>query len=563
MSGIITQPQFRSYFENPPPSEIGTMVAVLEIGAFVTSLACGTLADIFGRKTVLFWGALIFSIGGAIQTFTTGFTIMVVGRIVAGLGVGVMSMVVPIYQSEISPAENRGRLACIEFTGNIIGYASSVWIDYMFSFLKTDLSWRLPLSFQVIVGMTLCLGSIMLPESPRWLVDNDRDTEAMRVLADLHGNGDARNRKARREYREIKTNVIVVREEEREKGRGYGEMWRRYKKRTLIACSSQMCAQLNGINVISYYAPNVFLAAGWIGRDAILMAGINAIFYVLSSIPPWYLVDAWGRRPILLSGAVFGALSLFATAGFLFLDTTYTANAVVVCVILFNASHGYSFGPIPWLYPPEIMPLSFRAKGASLSTATNWFFNWCVGELTPILMDSIGYRLYMMHGGFCIFSFILVYFTYPETKGVALEEMEVVFGDAQPREIVDDSDDQDEDDDDGGDISGRTAGGGALPINIAGTNDSGGERASSRGPERPDMEQTAAYQGAGAEGAGVNAPPTQNPATTTSSAAAGFSRFIPSWVPLMGGGRREPSAAYEPLLTNPSETSRDSMTQER
>lgn len=247
MSGVITQPQFRAYFDNPPPSEIGTMVAVLEIGAFITSLACGTLADIFGRKAILFWGALVFSIGGAIQTLTTGFTIMVVGRVVSGLGVGVMSMVVPIYQSEISPAEHRGKLACIEFTLNIVGYASSVWVDYFFSFLKTDLSWRLPLSFQSIIGMTLCLGSLMLPESPRWLIDNDRDDEAMRVLADLHGNGDPRSRKARREFREIKSNVIIVRQEEKEKGRGYGEMWRRYKKRTLIACSSQMCAQLNGI----------------------------------------------------------------------------------------------------------------------------------------------------------------------------------------------------------------------------------------------------------------------------------------------------------------------------
>lgn len=223
------------------------MVAVLEIGAFITSLACGTLADIFGRKAVLFWGALVFSIGGAIQTFTSGFTTIVLGRITAGFGVGVMSMVVPTYQSEISPAENRGKLACIEFTGNIIGYSSSVWVGYFFSFLDSDLGWRIPLSFQSIIGMTLCLGSLLLPESPRWLIDNDRDEEAMRVLADLHGNGDPRSRKAKREFREIKENVLVIREEEKERGRGYKEMFRRYKKRIFIACSAQMCAQLNGI----------------------------------------------------------------------------------------------------------------------------------------------------------------------------------------------------------------------------------------------------------------------------------------------------------------------------
>lgn len=117
MSGIITTPAFRAFFDNPRPAEIGTMVAVLEIGAFFSSIAAGTLADVFGRKAILFWGALIFSIGGAIQTLTSGFTVMVIGRIIAGVGVGFMSMIVPAYQSEISPAENRGKLACIEFTG--------------------------------------------------------------------------------------------------------------------------------------------------------------------------------------------------------------------------------------------------------------------------------------------------------------------------------------------------------------------------------------------------------------------------------------------------------------
>lgn len=118
---------------------------------------------------------------------------------------------------------------------------------YIFSYLPSDLSWRLPLSFQSIIGITLALGSLLLPESPRWLVDHDKDEEAMRVLADLHGRGDPRSRKARREFRDIKESVLTLRDEEKEKGRGYGELFRRYKRRTFIACSAQMGAQLNGI----------------------------------------------------------------------------------------------------------------------------------------------------------------------------------------------------------------------------------------------------------------------------------------------------------------------------
>lgn len=110
--------------------------------------------------------------------------------------------------------------------------------------------------------------------------------------------------------------------------------------------------------------------AGWIGRDAILMTGINALFYVASSIPPWWLTDAVGRRPILLTGAIAMALALVATGWWIYIDQAITPNAVVVCVIIYNAAFGMSWGPIPWLYPPEIMPLPFRAKGVSLSTAT-------------------------------------------------------------------------------------------------------------------------------------------------------------------------------------------------
>ncbi|PWY96868.1 hypothetical protein BCV70DRAFT_109387 [Testicularia cyperi] len=438
MSGIITGPYFKAYFHHPSSYEIGTLVASLELGALVTSLACGRLADIFGRKNTLFWGAVIFSIGGTIQTFTTGFESMLIGRVISGLGVGVLSMIVPTYQSEISPAENRGKLACIEFTGNIIGYASSVWIDYFSSFIESDISWRFPLSLQAVIGATLAIGSVLLPESPRWLLDQDRDEEGMRVLADLHGRGDPTEPRAKLEFREIKENVLYLR---KQGNNSYLRMFTQYRYRTLIAMSSQAFAQLNGINVISYYAPLVFESAGWIGRDALLMTGINGIIYVLSTIPTWYLVDLWGRRPILLSGAVVCGTALGACGYFMYLDQPFTPKAVVVSVIVFNAAFGASWGPIPWLYPPEIMPLAFRAKGASLSTGCNWLFNYLVGLSTPVLQDLIKWRLYPMHAFFCACSFLVVYFGYPETAGVPLEEIGALFGD----EITVPQDDDDED----------------------------------------------------------------------------------------------------------------------
>ncbi|KAI4521745.1 general substrate transporter [Schizophyllum commune Loenen D] len=433
MSGLITGPHFTRFFQQPTALETGSMVAMLEIGAFITSLAAGRVGDTIGRKGTLFIGAVVFTIGGAVQTFTPGFVIMVVGRIISGFGVGLLSTIVPIYQSEVSPPNHRGALACAEFSGNVFGYVVSVWADYFCSFIDSDMSWRVPLFMQCVIGALLAAGSLVMPESPRWLIDTDKDTEGLRILADLH-DGDIHNPAAKAEFREIKDKVLS--ERALGEGRSYATMYRKYKRRVLLAMSSQAFAQLNGINVISYYAPRVFEEAGWLGRQAILMTGINAIVYLLSTLPPWILVDRWGRRPILLSGGVIMCISLCATGYWMYMDVAQTPNAVVACVIIFNAAFGYSWGPIPWLYPPEIMPLTFRAKGVSLSTATNWAFNFVVGETTPYLQEVITWRVYVMHGFFCACSCILVYFLYPETKGVPLEEMDAVFGEASDEENI-------------------------------------------------------------------------------------------------------------------------------
>ncbi|KAL9614390.1 MAG: hypothetical protein Q9167_001120 [Letrouitia subvulpina] len=433
MSGIITGSFFKDYFNQPSRAEIGTMVAILEIGALISSLCVGKIGDLIGRRKTILYGSIVFFIGGGLQTFANGMPMMILGRIIAGLGVGALSTIVPVYQSEISPPHNRGKLACIEFTGNISGYAASVWVDYFCSFIESDFAWRVPLLFQCFMGLLLGVGSLIICESPRfvfvyrWLLDNDHDEEGIVVIANLYGGGDIHNDKARQEYREIKMNVLLQRQEGE---RSYYEMFKKYYKRLFIAMSAQMLAQLNGINVISYYAPLVFESAGWVGRNAILMTGINGLTYLGSTIPPWYLVDKWGRRVILLSGAIAMIISLSAISYFIFIDVRATPILTVVFVMIYNAAFGASWGPIPWLYPPEILPLSIRAKGASLSTAANWLCNYIVGELTPILQEWITWRLYLVHAFFCAVSFVLVYFLYPETANVRLEDMDQLFGDA-------------------------------------------------------------------------------------------------------------------------------------
>ena len=143
------------------------MVAILEIGALIASLMIGTIGDIIGRRRTILYGSLVFLVGGFAQTFANGMPMMMVGRIIAGFGVGALSTIVPVYQSEISPPHNRGKLACIEFTGNVCGYAASVWVDYFCSYIQSDYAWRVPLLMQCVMGGSLALGSLIICESPR------------------------------------------------------------------------------------------------------------------------------------------------------------------------------------------------------------------------------------------------------------------------------------------------------------------------------------------------------------------------------------------------------------
>lgn len=426
MSGLLTNKHFKDYFHDPKAAEIGTMVAILEIGALVSSLLSGRISDKIGRRRSIRYGAIIFALGGTLQAFATSFGMLTVARFISGVGVGLLTTVIPVYQSEISPPHSRGRLACVEFTGNIIGYATSVWTDYFASFIESNLAWRLPLLMQSVCAFALFFGSFIIVESPRWLLNKDHDAEGIVVIADLTSNGNVQDERARNEFREIKETVVLHRLEGES---SYRYMFKRYKKRVFIAMSAQAFAQMNGINVISYYAPLVFEQAGWKGRDALLMTGINGLFYVASTLPPWVLVDKWGRRPILLSGALIMGLALTAISYALYVNTERTRHLVVALVIIFNSGFGYSWGPIPWLYPPEIAPLSIRSKVASLSTAANWAFNWFVGEVTPILQELITWRLYLIHSTSCFISFFVVLYLYPETAGVSLEDMDSIFDD--------------------------------------------------------------------------------------------------------------------------------------
>lgn len=423
-SSIIVNPYFKEEFNNPSATQIGTVVAILEIGALITSLSLTLVADKLRRRKTTRLGAFLFSTGGLIQTISTNLVILGIGRFVSGMGVGFLSGTAPTYMIELSSPEQRGFLGCVQFTGNILGYSSSIWLDYFCSFIDSSYSYRIPLASQVVFGLVLFGGSYILVESPRWLCEHDHDEEALIVIADLYANGEVHHKDAIEEFKSIKENILI----NRAQGKlGFVKTFQRYPKRLFIACSAQMLAQFNGINVIAYYAPLVFEMAGWKGRDALMMTGLNSLIYLLSTLIPWKLSESWGRRPLLIFGGFGMGISLIAISA-----TSYWKDSllVVTCVAIYISMFGISWGPIGWLIGPEVLPNKARSSGSSLATATNWICNFIVGQMAPILLESISWRLYLIHACSCFISAAVVYFVYPETKGVSLEDMESIFNDS-------------------------------------------------------------------------------------------------------------------------------------
>lgn len=437
MSGVIVNTNFEKYYNHPSSIEIGTVVAVLEIGALIASLFLGKISNKIGRKRTIIIGAFLFIIGGFIQSLSPTLLCLGAGRLVSGFGIGFLSGIVPVYQSEISPSEARGRMGCIEFTGNILGYSSSIWIDYGCSFFKGDISFRMPIITQCILGGFLFIGGFFIVESPRWLLEKDKDQEGFHVLNLLYSDSGELN-KAKEEFLSIKRQVInekfgydVSFENARNSQvikTNYFTIIKRHKYRIFIGCSALFWAQFNGINLISYYAPLVFEQAGFKGRTALLVTGINSLIYLASTIPTWFLVDKWGRRPILITGGIWMGIALILISFFMYQSKSYTSLAVAILVIFYNSGFGYSWGPIPWLYANEIYSDStVRGVGAALATAVNWFSNFVVGEGSPILLEVITWRLYAIYGIICLLSSFFAYKFYPETSGVELEDMDKLF----------------------------------------------------------------------------------------------------------------------------------------
>ncbi|CRG82808.1 Sugar transport protein 4 [Talaromyces islandicus] len=440
MSGLLVNPVFISRFfkdyggadgstDSVDPSITGISVACLQASAAVGALIAGRLGDMIGRKRCVRIGGFIYFFSAFIQVFAPGFATFVAGRTIQGLGVGFLSMTVPIIQTEIAAPHRRGLMVGIEYTFLIAGYMLSCWVDFGFNFLlPSAMSWQGPLIIQIALSSILLSMSFFLPETPRWLAKNGFMQECLQTVADLHSGGDTKQNHVQEVFREIQEAVIY----ETNLGKStWKEMFTRYRKRTIVGITVQMFAQLNGINIISFYLPSTLGSAGFGNRKSLLFTAANALPYTAATILTWWLADKWGRKPLLLLGGVGMAILLGIVCALTQanLDIHVKADGQYAFVMLYNIVYGFTWGPMPWLIPAEIFPLRSRSKGMALATTSNWIFNFIIGMVSPDAFAGIHGYFYLVIAGFCLFSAGLVHFYYVETANHTLEEIAVAFGD--------------------------------------------------------------------------------------------------------------------------------------
>ncbi|KIK51127.1 hypothetical protein GYMLUDRAFT_50748 [Collybiopsis luxurians FD-317 M1] len=442
MSGVLTNPYYLRQFHSPSSSAQGAIVAAMPAGSFVGALAVTQLGDRLGRKRTIMLASLIWVVGSILQCASVNRGMLVVGRIISGISVGISSTIVPVYQSEITAPAIRGRMVSLQQWSITWGILIQYFIQFGSSYINGVASFRLPWGLQMIPAIILFLGMFFFPESPRWLMDHDRDEEALEILADVHGHGDKNNELVRLEFEEIKQAVIFERSEG---AKSYLDLLKgNIPRRVFLGCSLQMWSQLSGMNVMMYYIVYVFQGSGLTGtRAGLIAASVQYVLNVVATVPAIIYIDKWGRRPMLILGSLFMGTFLYLVGGLqaryghwgtldnapVWLITGHDAatKGIIVCSYLFVCSFAVTMGPVSWTYPAEIYSLKTRGKAVSLATATNWIFNFALAWATPPGFANIAWKTYYVFGTFNFAAAVHFFFMFPETVGRTLEEIEDVF----------------------------------------------------------------------------------------------------------------------------------------
>ncbi|KAI4524662.1 general substrate transporter [Schizophyllum commune Loenen D] len=438
--GIIVTDSFLEEMGNPDSDLQGTIVSLYDIGCFFGAMSTFVIGEPLGRKKTLIIGVIIMSIGAVIQAAAVNVPMMIVGRIVCGLGNGMNTATAPVLQSETTKPSLRGKMVVLGMIMNIAGFSLSNWVTYGFSFLDGDISWRFPLAFQLIFSVIL-IGTVpWLPESPRWHLSHGQEAEGLAILAALEGNGATVHDTLIIEEKEEIVEAVRI---EREQAPSWGDLLRGRTgntgmvKRLILGAGTQWMQQLVGINVTSYYLPLVLQnSVGLSNTLSRLLAACNSLSYLFFSFAGLWLIERAGRRKLMMWGAAGQAVCYILISALLSQasdpenGTKFGAGATAFFFVYY-IFFGICWQGVPWLYPVEINSLAMRTKGAAVATASNWISNYCVVQATPPGIENLGWKFYLIWMSFNIIFVPLIWLVYPETSNRHLEDIDRLYRENQ------------------------------------------------------------------------------------------------------------------------------------
>lgn len=441
ISGFLEMPDFLQKFADQTSADgslafsnvrSGLIVALLSVGTLIGALIAAPISDKFGRKySIIFWN-LIFDVGVIVQITTTDKWYQVaVGRWVAGLGVGGLSVLTPMYQSETAPRYVRGALVSCYQLFITLGIFTAYCINFGTEADASAKAWKLPMGIGFIWSFLMIVGILFMQESPRWEYRKGKIDAARKTIALTYGVNED-HVEVQREIREIEMKM------EAERAGGDKHPWYeivtgpRMLYRTLLGIALQMLQQLTGANYFFYYGTTVFQSVG-ISNSYVTSMILGAVNFGCT-FPGLYIVEKYGRRPALIYGALwmFCMFIIFASLGHFALgpegnQSQSVGYGMIVVACLFIAAFASTWGPIVWAVVGEIYPSRYRAKCMALATASNWLWNFLLSFFTPFITGAIDYQYGYVFAGCCFAGAAVVYFFVCESQGRSLEEIDTMY----------------------------------------------------------------------------------------------------------------------------------------
>ncbi|KAL4809817.1 general substrate transporter [Aspergillus unguis] len=419
----------------------GAVIAAFQIGALAGALSTTFLSDRFGRRKTIFIGAIFTIIGQVLQVASYDLVQFVIGRLILGFGTGQFSVAVPVWQSESSAAKNRGQHVILDGMFMCLGYSLCNWIDFGLSRIdESTTQWRVPLALSLLPSLMILCSVFLFPESPRWLVQVNRIEQAERSLSTLKGDA-ASEAEIRAEIAGIHTSLEMT-------AHSKGSLSEIFKKndeekllyRFTLCVMLQFFQQMCGGNLISVYASTIFEEnLGMSESLSKILASCALTWKFLCCFISFYAIDRLGRRICFIVSGTGMACCMMAMAitNSMGKDNHGASIASAVFIFLFNLFYPIGFLGGNFLYTTEVAPARLRVAMSAVSTANHWLWNFVVVMVTPVALDTIGYKYYVMYTVLSACIPIGVYLFYPETMNRNLELINQVFRDAQsPWEIV-------------------------------------------------------------------------------------------------------------------------------